>query len=871
MAAGYEIAQETSLGSNVAGQHIGNMISKVLAAKVMADKEREYAQKQAFDQGIDKAEFDQMFPRGEFFRKALIGEFGGFKLQKKKQELSSLYRKALLVGKVSKNPALRKRIFKSLKETQIYAKANLKNAKQFRSQFDYTNYEEYFAEGTEERVPNTRRKFKNAIDNRSKRVSREQIIESIDNIAKSIERTAQSITQSSASVYGTLIVANQLQADVAQDLKVRNTTLEDKLQTLVDVISKQTQVQKDYIDKKEDQQHESQLEKTKVAAAAITPDDLMTKKDESAVKSFVESEEIDGNIGASTAQNVEMQQMQAYGYDEPPKAETGGIFSGKQYPVELHGTEAAISDKGKATLYHGPDSGYVQNLKGNQTIIPLNNNYTQGEKSAVDGKVRPKPKDSIVNDFKLPKFEMGSDPKKNNYSTALNINTDQTQPLVDAASNFMMATGGGVLAATTAFMNSISPYGDGIQPEVSKVGRSIANVFDLPSTIVNRASKTQTGQKITTEGKEKKEDKGDKKSLFEKMTEGFAKLLEGLGNGINPNPGNNDLTHNAPVADVSQDFEFLQEVHKLAGETGTKPSELLAMYNAESRLDPKAVNPKSGATGLFQLMFGGQFGDVRYGLTQEQFRNLSRADQVRIHRRYLEDTGFFEKGYKGIANVKTANIGPAYLGEDPNTPMYRSGTQAYADNAPVDTVYGNNDGIITAADYAAFVLKTGQETQFRKYNDSSYATGRPQNPPSTPPPSGRLGQKIRENFGMKPHDRFNFTHNNKLYNAYKTNVGFDFYEGSRLITSPQEEQAVIESFRKAKSGQFSPPTTDQPSSIPNSFLQSSTQSPGPQVAVLNIGASQNRSSAGFALPPTEKDIVPRRSDPLKEIYISPIL
>ena len=52
--------------------------------------------------------------------------------------------------------------------------------------------------------------------------------------------------------------------------------------------------------------------------------------------------------------------------DDIPQAETGGVFS-------------------------GPDSGYPVMLHGNEMVIPLDNNYTQGEPSAVDGQVRPKP------------------------------------------------------------------------------------------------------------------------------------------------------------------------------------------------------------------------------------------------------------------------------------------------------------------------------------------------------------------------------------------------------------------------------------------------------------------------------------------------
>jgi len=332
MAAGTEGYVDTRGSSTFLEDSIGTMISKVLAAKVLADKERKFAQKKALEQGIDEAQFNSMFPRGDFFKKALVGEFGGFKLNKKKQELAALYRKALLVGKVTKKKRLRGKVIGQLKQSLIYSKANLKNSKRFRSQFDYTDYEDYFSPQSE-KIPSTRKKVKNAIDGGGgKRVSREQIIESIDAIAKSIEKTAQSITQSSSSVYGTLIVANQLQADVAQDLKVRNTTLEDKLQKLVDVISNQTQVQKNIVDKREDIQQESQLERKITAAGAETPDDLRTKENERKMySSFADESDMMAAYGYGYEPPIvrpvsgmmnDLPSMEAYGY---PKAEKGGI------------------------------------------------------------------------------------------------------------------------------------------------------------------------------------------------------------------------------------------------------------------------------------------------------------------------------------------------------------------------------------------------------------------------------------------------------------------------------------------------------------------------------------------------------------------
>jgi len=209
-------------------------------------------------------------------------------------------------------------------------------------------------------------------------------------------------------------------------------------------------------------------------------------------------------------------------------------------------------------------------------------------------------------------------------------------------------------------------------------------------------------------------------------------ILKGLGLGLlssfgmalgTGTPSSGAVTPGSPIPEISQDTEFIKEVEKLAKETGTQPSELMALYNAESGgIKPDATNP-SGATGIFQLMFGGKFGDERYGYTREQFKNLSRAEQVKIHRKYLKDTGFFSKGGSGITDVSMANIAPAYLGQGENEPLYSAPSQEYEQNKNVDINYGNADGVITLKEYADFVIQRGNEEGFRQYNPKPNTTG----------------------------------------------------------------------------------------------------------------------------------------------------
>jgi len=198
---------------------------------------------------------------------------------------------------------------------------------------------------------------------------------------------------------------------------------------------------------------------------------------------------------------------------------------------------------------------------------------------------------------------------------------------------------------------------------------------------------------------------------------------------------------NVNVPDVSNDPEFIKEVQKLAQETGTKPSQLMALYNAESGINPRSAI-SSGATGIFQLMFGGKFGDVRYGKTREEFKNLSRAEQVKIHKKYLEDAGFFGKGGSGIQDVKMANIAPAYIGQGLDEPIYSAPSENYQGNKNVDLLFGNGDGVITLREYQNFVNEVGKPSGFTQYDQNISSLLQPVSPSKTVANKGTGGVTI---------------------------------------------------------------------------------------------------------------------------------
>lgn len=865
MAASYETPTSTRTDVNVLGNSIGAVVSKVLAAKVMADKERAYAQKQAYKQGIGEEEFNAMVPRGEFFKKALVGEFGGFAVKKKKQELTALYRKGLLLGKISKNKRLRNKVIGQLKQSLIYSRANLKNAKRFRSQFDYNDYDTVFSP-QDKKVPSTRKKVQNALGGgKGKRVSREQIIESIDAIAKSIERTAQSITQSSASVYGTLIVSNQLQADVAKDLKIRNSTLEDKLQKLVDVISNQTQTQKEFIDKKEDLQQERQLESKTAAASVEVPDDLRTVVNESrSYSTFANEQEMmdpylrqPPEVKPVNSMVNDTASMEAYGY---PKAERGGLFG--KGGIELHGTEALASDSG-VKIISGPDNGYLHKIDEPTSVIPLDNNFTQGERSAVDGKIRPKPKKSIINNKfnNTQSFELGTAntlPQK--ASSTFNSNT---QMLMDAMRLTEIAVGGKILATTTEFINSMETVGDNLRPEIAKISRGIASGFNLPSSITTKASKTKLSKKQKDESKDKKDTSESRKSFFEKLKEGFGKLLEKL-NGkvdetenLNRRPGVTgpgvDFSNNKPSVEIPVEQNVMDTFEST--ENWSVYRETIASKESSGSYDP---TPGRGGGA------GGNY-EGRYQINHEYLDDIAKIlkENAPTREQFRADPKMQER-FMQAYTMDNDRILKAY------SPKYKKMSKK---EQMAVLAYAHSQGAGAAADWVESGMGAGTKDQFgtpgrwyfenvqsnlEKYSNPQQTSN---NPPQ-PSPTQRLGQQIKNNFGMGLKDRFYFTHNNQQYNAFKTTRGFDFYEGSRHVTDQTEEQGVINSFIKARENLISPPKKSPDENLQSSASKSST----PSIAMLNTMPTQ--SSTKVVTPPEFK--VAKGENPLNNsgLYLS---
>ena len=567
MSAGTQGFTDTRQDTN----HIGSVISRILEARQLAEDERKYAEAQAdkYQTSLEEAGVK----RGDFFKKALRWKFGGEFKQKKLSQLNTWKKRGDLLKSAATGKSGRNKLNKIERSQALFDmfKASDK-PKTFRDKFKplYEGFvDDPMMRPTKPKShivkPGTAKKIQKAITSRSKkRVSKEDILDSLAGITEAIEKVAQSISEKNRIVSDQMIHSSVLQGMIHAQLKSNGDSLDDKLQKIVDAISNQTQYQTKAVSKAKSRDAENKLEAQKDAAGVASFDDLTTKEDESKVPE------------RPTGGYTDLSQMGHAGMDLShltPKAEQGAIFS-------------------------GPDSGYLVELHGKEKVVPLDNNYTQGEPSAVDGKVRPKPTEPIAKPKSMPsnniqKFEMGTNKSpissspitsKFGFNTAKNQmgiagggttqQSKMTQSMVDVMSLPMMAAGGTILAATTKYMQSLGGEGANISPEIQRVSRPIAETFGLPPSIVNKAKQGSAG-KSSGVGKPDEEGEEPSKNIFAKLMDGFGAMLDKMKDSINTTPPPSP-TGTAQPADISGNEKELVKRLMIA-EAGGEGTEGMAM------------------------------------------------------------------------------------------------------------------------------------------------------------------------------------------------------------------------------------------------------------------------------------------------------
>lgn len=155
--------------------------------------------------------------------------------------------------------------------------------------------------------------------------------------------------------------------------------------------------------------------------------------------------------------------------------------------------------------------------------------------------------------------------------------------------------------------------------------------------------------------------------------------------------------------------EFESKVRTIAKYLGINPDWLMIVFYAESKVNHRAVNSASGATGLIQFLPSTAKG---LNTTTAQLRAMSNVQQLDYVLRY------FNK-YKGKLNtaydVYLAVFYPARIGANRNTVVFKAGSISYKQNAGLDL---DKNGDITVGNI---------QDWFDKYIPPGVATGTPVN------------------------------------------------------------------------------------------------------------------------------------------------
>ncbi|MCL2782616.1 MAG: Ig-like domain-containing protein [Propionibacteriaceae bacterium] len=140
---------------------------------------------------------------------------------------------------------------------------------------------------------------------------------------------------------------------------------------------------------------------------------------------------------------------------------------------------------------------------------------------------------------------------------------------------------------------------------------------------------------------------------------------------------------------VTQDF--LNKVLQVANQLKANPDDLMAVMAAESGINPYAVNPNGGATGLIQFMPATAVG---LGTTTAKLRQMSAVEQMDYVYKYFQR---FTGRLNTLSDVVTAVLWPAAIGQPDSYILFSSGSAAYAANSGLDL---NKDGNVTIGEVA---------------------------------------------------------------------------------------------------------------------------------------------------------------------------
>ena len=294
-----------------------------------------------------------------------------------------------------------------------------------------------------------------------------QVIKAINaNIASLSERLDETQTDVIATREGLFGTIKQLEQN--SDL------LETKLDAIIDALRDQNNFAKQQKDEEQVQRRENEVEKEfdfSGAESLVKVGEDPTKREEINRKNDAEDFDPGEVFNDLTMYN-----------DLGPGFERGGIAS-------------------------GPDSGYLAKLHGDEMIIPLDNNYTQGQPSAIDGKIRQKPETPMMPQMAEtgmmptkaePNFEKFGGNIFNKIVAAepqaMPDLKEQTDNLTKAMELPIKASGVVTMSLMQKAVSGMGAIAGNVGEQLKAVSAPIASTFGVSNTITNNLIRQSENQ-----------------------------------------------------------------------------------------------------------------------------------------------------------------------------------------------------------------------------------------------------------------------------------------------------------------------------------------------------------------------------------------
>ena len=287
----------------------------------------------------------------------------------------------------------------------------------------------------------------------------------IASINERLDDTENDVIQAKEGVFGTI-----------KQLEQNSDLLETKLDAIIDALREQNLLAKAQEDQTEVERRENEQEQ---------------EYDRSDTRRFVKPDEKPSDV-------IQLNLLEDIKDSAKEREE--------QLSLPLAGGQEGFERGGIAS---GPDSGYLAKLHGDEMIIPLDNNYTQGEPSAVDGKIRKPP---MFAERGTPAPAVSENPRPSIAPIGPSIFgkvaavEDQTSEMMKDAEDLQKAQQFAVQSAGILTMNtmqeavsSMGGLAGSVAEQLKQISIPIASAFGVTNTITNSLIRGNAAEADTKE------------------------------------------------------------------------------------------------------------------------------------------------------------------------------------------------------------------------------------------------------------------------------------------------------------------------------------------------------------------------------------